>query len=95
MITPLKSISGTTSPIWAISTRGKTKGQTLVPHKNQRGPHAGFYIVSPSKFKQDYLPVRDPDDLKKYVKDGYYVRMSLGAGKSPNLFAPASIEGWR
>jgi hypothetical protein len=81
---------------WAVSSRGQTKGHILVPHRNQRGRFAGAYIASMTRFEIDYVPVRDPNQLREYVARGYGIRMSpqdtSGRG---NPIMPESIQGWR
>ena len=57
--------------IWATSSRGKTKGEILVPHQNKRCQFAGFYIASKSRFEKDYIAVRDLFQLNDYVMQGY------------------------
>jgi hypothetical protein len=98
MIESKKLMPEATGVIWAVSSRGQTKGQILVPHKYQRGPFAGSYIASRSKYKRDYEPVSDIDQLSGYVARGYGIRMSpqnlAGKGKD-NWITPASIRGWR
>ena len=96
MTEPENSVSTHEGGIWAVSSRGATKGQILVPHKNQRGKYAGAYIVSMTRFEDDYIPVHNPDELKNYVTKGYSVRMSpRDRAGAPNLIKPESISGWR
>jgi hypothetical protein len=95
MTEPEKLIPKPVGDIWAVSSRGQTKGHILVPHRNQRGKFAGAYIASMTRFESDYVPVRDPDQLREYVARGYGIRMSPqdtpGRG---NLIIPVSIQGW-
>ncbi len=91
-----KFVSKPAEDIWAVSSRGRRKGVILVPHRNQRGKHAGAYIASMTRFEADYVPVRDPDRLKEYAARGYGIRMSpKGATGAASLIMPESITGWR
>jgi len=69
-----KLVPKSADDIWAVSSRGRRKGAILVPHRNQRGKHAGTYIASMTRFEADYVPVRDPDQLKEYAARGYSIR---------------------
>ena len=74
--------------MYAVSTRGKTKGVKMLPHL-----HAdGMYVVSMERFKQAYVRVPTLADVERYVRLGYGARMSATGGRGPaNLYAAASI----
>lgn len=63
-----------------ISKRGNNKGKIYKPHIFKDGN----YIVSKTRYKEDYVPVGTEEELIKYIKKGYGVRMSCD-GKSPSL----------
>ena len=71
--------------------RGGTAGTLLTPHMHEDG----HFVVSKTKFKSDYIRIKDESDLIDWVGRGYSVRMSNPAAKSPrptSLITPSSIE---
>lgn len=72
-------------------TRGSSTGVTLKPHL-----HAdGCFVVSPSRFKKDYVRLPVEDELFGYMAKGFSVRMSNPEFKNtsaPSLIAPNSLE---
>jgi hypothetical protein len=66
--------------------RGKSIGTVLTPHRHGDG----FFVVSMTRFKDDYIRVKDESDLSDWINKGFSVRMS-DQGCSPSLIAPASI----
>ena len=75
--------------IYAISSRGKTKGEAMTPHKHDDGK----YVVSKSRFTKDYVRLRSVDEIREYVERGYGVRMSPAHRSGPaNLFSALSIK---
>jgi hypothetical protein len=79
----------TGSGIHYTVTRGANAGTTLRPHVEN-----GCYIVSRSRFRQDYTFVPAHEPLEPYLRKGYSPRMSQGPGMPASLIAPASIQGW-
>lgn len=67
-------------------TRGKNAGTTLTPHINCDGA----YTVSKTRFEKDYLSIKDPDDVMKYLDCGYKIRMST-KGHAPSLITKSSL----
>lgn len=69
-----------------ITRRGKFKGEVQYPKLDKDG----YYTVSPTKRKIDYIKVRTLLEVYEHYKQGFHVRMSHG--KSPaGLICPQSI----
>lgn len=78
-----------TVKLHAFVARGPDKGTLLFPHR-----HAdGMYVVSPSKFKCDYIFVSDEIRLLDHLEEGLKLRMSNpGAGlNAPRLINPENV----
>lgn len=69
----------------AFVSRGPNKGTLLFPHKHEDGA----YVVSMTRFEQDYIRVPDAADLLGWLEKGYRLRMSNAAAGAP---APRLIE---
>lgn len=93
------SVGGIGSGVWGLSnvtnitaviSSGKNSGRTLSPHKYPDGK----YVVSSSKFEEDYIRVDDLDEVKAFVKAGYKLRMSnlkIIREHAPTLINPEKI----
>ncbi|MHA7885831.1 hypothetical protein [Roseicyclus sp.] len=66
---------------------GDHKGDVQIPHKGKDG----FYIVSVSKFKEDYIRVPDLESVANALAAGLRVRMKADAQQVPGLVMPESI----
>lgn len=73
--------------ITARISRGPRKGETLVPYQNK----AGLYIVSPTRFEKDYMPVSSLEEVVRHLKQGLKLRMEPTFGGAPSLISPKSI----
>lgn len=80
--------SGANDALHAFKNRGEDAGMRMTPHLHKDG----CYVVSPTKFKQDYIRVRAEEPLEEYLGRGLSLRMSA-EGRSPSLVSPASIHG--
>lgn len=74
----------------ATVSRGSHAGKTLYPHRHQDG----MFVVSPDRFERNYVRVRTPTEIKRYLDRGFSLRMSNPAEgiNSASLIAPASIQ---
>ncbi len=72
----------------AFVARGPDKGKLVYPYRHEDG----LYVVSPTRFKTDYLRISRLEILD-WLQKGYGLRMSnadLGV-MGPRLFMPGSI----
>lgn len=75
----------------AFVQRGKEVGVALLPHRYGDGS----YVVSKSRYEEDYVRVDAIENLIDLWKQGYKIRMSAPDSdhhRSPSLIAPGSIE---
>jgi hypothetical protein len=78
--------------IHSIVSRGKDAGLVLYPHRYPDG----FYVVSRSRFEEDYVKVGSLSDIAAWIANGYSLRMSNpeeSPRRGPVLIAPGSIRG--
>lgn len=78
--------------IHSIVSRGKDAGLALYPHLYPDG----FYVVSRSRFEDDYVRVGSLAEIVCWVAKGYSLRMSNlreAPRRGPVLIAPGSIRG--
>jgi len=78
----------------AVISRGRYKGVILRPHVHEDGS----YVVSASRFEEDYVHLDDLDEVEDWLDRGYSLRMSNRAeapDHAPSLIVPASIRGRR
>ena len=68
------------------STRGATMGQEKTPHRRPDGT----YVVSMDRFAKNYIYVKRYDELVKFIRGGYGVRMSVNGGPA-SLISSATI----
>lgn len=81
-----------TAGIHSIVARGKDAGLVLHPHLYPDGS----YVVSKSRFEDDYVKVRELSEIGSWVRKGYSLRMSNvreAPRRGPVLIAPGSIRG--
>ncbi len=73
----------------AFVARGPKKGVVLFPHMHEDGK----YVVSPTRFKRDYLRI-DEADIVRALDPGLKLRMSNPeAGiTASSLISPSSIQ---
>lgn len=73
----------------AFVSRGANVGQILFPHVHEDGT----YIVSKTRFEDDYVHLSNPDEILPWLEKGYGLRMSNPREgiKLPSLIAPKSI----
>ena len=75
--------------VTATITRGAKKGVPLVPHRHADGK----YVVSESRFKDDYIYLGSIDEVVEHVRAGYKLRMSPADGSAAaSLISPGSID---
>lgn len=55
-----------------LVSRGKNRGVKLSPHIHSNG----MFVVSPSRFQEDYIYVSTLDDVLEYLNKGLKVRVS-------------------
>ncbi|CAM3158562.1 hypothetical protein [Vibrio rarus] len=67
-----------------ITRSGKNQGQIQVPHKHSNGK----YVVSMTRFAEDYIYIDSIEDILGYLQKGYKVRMS-----GRDIKTPASLVG--
>lgn len=67
---------------------GKNAGVICVPHKTKDG----FYIVSKTRFKEDYINVGSKEAILPYLDRGYHLRVSgLHVRTAPSLISKESL----
>lgn len=78
-----------TMSLHAFVSRGANVGQILFPHIHEDGT----FIVSKTRFEDDYVHLSNPNEILSWLEKGYGLRMSNpGEGiKAPSLIAPKSI----
>ena len=74
--------------ITAKISRGARKGEPLLPYRNKQGQ----YIVSPTKYKRDYIYVSTLTEVIDYLDLGLKLRMAPISGVAPSLKSPAAIS---
>ena len=75
--------------LYAVIARGKNKGLKLYPHRHEDGR----YVVSPTRYEQDYVRVPSKEGLAEWLSKGYRRVSNSAAGVSaPSLILPASIS---
>lgn len=70
---------------------GRFPGTLLTPHLHDDL----CYVVSLSRFKVDYIRVKNEEELPDWITNGYSVRMSnplVKLHRSPSLISPDSVE---
>ncbi|GAA4650992.1 hypothetical protein GCM10023116_32750 [Kistimonas scapharcae] len=71
-----------------IITRGKKAGTVCEPHKTQ----AGKFVVSKTRFQEDYIYVDTYEEILDHLKKGFKVRVSdVNTKRSPSLVAYDSL----
>ena len=71
-----------------IVESGKNAGSICEPHKQKNG----YYIVSKTRFKADYVYVGSYKEILKYLDMGYRVRVSDKiTRKTPSLVKKESL----
>lgn len=77
------------SGLHAFVARGPNTGTLLYPHQYRDGA----YVVSPTKYDDDYTRVTDEAALLGWLTKGYCLRMSNedGGVPSPSLIEPSKI----
>ncbi|GAM70760.1 hypothetical protein JCM19236_2704 [Vibrio sp. JCM 19236] len=82
--------SSISEPSLTYVTRiGKNKGQIQIPHKHANG----MYVVSKTRFKEDYVYVKTINEILDHLQKGYKLRMSgKNVTTSPSLVALSSID---
>lgn len=83
------------STVFAIGERGTNDGAVMIPHRYVRGPFAGKFVASRTKYERDYIGVDTIDQLVDYLRRGFSVRMSPIDGGAPGLITAPAIHGWR
>lgn len=73
----------------AFVSRGAKLGEMLFPHVHEDGT----YVVSKTRFEDDYVHLTDPRDILSWLEKGYGLRMSNPDKgiKSASLITPKSI----
>lgn len=73
--------------IYSKVSRGPQQGETVTPHLHMDGS----YVVSPTRFKNDYVHVKTLTEFASQIRKGLKGRMSSPTVKGPRLFSPSSI----
>lgn len=78
-----------TIPLHAFVSRGANEGRMLFPHVHEDGT----YVVSKTRFEEDYIHVSDRNEILPWLEKGYGLRMSNPDQgiKAPSLISPQSI----
>lgn len=73
----------------AFVSRGARSGELLLPHKHEDGT----YVVSKTRFEDDYVRIRKEGEILAWLEKGYGLRMSNPdkGVKAPSLIMPESI----
>lgn len=73
----------------AFVARGADKGALLYPHRHEDGA----FVVSPTKYKRDYIRVLNEADLLGHLENGLKLRMSNPDEglTAPRLMSPESV----
>lgn len=73
----------------AIASRGARAGKLLFPHRHEDGT----YVVSKTRFEEDYVRLMREDEILHWLEKGYGLRMSNPAQgiKAPSLISLESI----
>lgn len=73
----------------AFVSRGANAGELLFPHQHEDGT----YVVSKTRFEDDYVRLACPAEILPWLEKGYGLRMSNPAKgiKAPSLIAPELI----
>lgn len=73
----------------AFVSRGANAGELLFPHQHEDGT----YVVSKTRFEDDYVRLVRPAEILLWLEKGYGLRMSNPAKgiKAPSLIMPESI----
>jgi hypothetical protein len=74
--------------IIAKVSRGPQKGEIVTPHRHEDGT----YVVSNTRFKNDYVRVATLEDFASKIQEGLKGRMSSPAVKGPRLYSAKSIN---
>lgn len=72
-------------------TRGNAAGTVLTPHVHADGQ----FVVSKTRFKEDYIRINQESELPEWLAKGYSIRMSDPDSPNypPSLVSPKSIRG--
>lgn len=73
--------------VYARVTRGQQSGEFLTPHKYEDG----MFVLSPTKYTDDYIRVKTEEEFIEGVKKGLGGRMSSPRVRGPRFFASSSI----
>lgn len=75
--------------ITAKIVRGENAGTLLYPHLHKDG----MFVVSKTRFENDYIRVADLNEVGTHIANGYKVRMSNPAEgiTASSLIAPSAI----
>lgn len=70
-------------------SRGARAGELLFPHKHEDGS----YVVSKTRFEDDYVRVANESEILPWLEKGYRLRMSNPDRgiTAPSLITPESI----
>ena len=63
----------------------------LTPHLYD----GGYFVVSKSRFEEDYIKVKDESEIRHYLSKGFSVRMSnptVPSHRAPSLIAGSSVH---
>jgi len=75
--------------IAATISWGRHAGLELSPHRMKDGG----YIVSPTRWKKDYIRVETLEQVVAHVRRGYSLRMSARSPRTaPSLISPSSLR---
>lgn len=89
---PVNPAAQVPSGIHSIVSRGKDAGLVLYPHLYPDGS----YVVSRSRFEDDYVKVGSLPEIAPWITRGYSLRMSNqreAPRRGPVLIAPRSVRG--
>lgn len=73
--------------ITSTISRGARAGERLVPYRNRDG----HYIVSETRFSDDYNLLLSLEEVADHVRAGFKLRMMPETGGPPSLISPKRI----
>ncbi|MDW1798134.1 hypothetical protein [Vibrio sp. Vb2297] len=75
--------------IYYVTKRGKNKGVIQKPHIHKNGK----YVVSKTRFEEDYIFVDNYSEIKIHLEQGFKVRVSSSSPKTaPSLVSMDSLK---
>lgn len=77
--------------LFSVVKRGRSAGTRLTPHLYD----GGYFVVSKSRFEEDYIKVKEESEILRYLSKGFSIRMSnlkVPSHRAPSLIAASSVQ---